>query len=164
MARFLFSVLSLVALASLPGCVLLPSADNTRPTALSETQIAGLLHQQHRAWKGVRYRTGGTSRKGVDCSGFVYLTYKDRLSITLPRSTEQQSELGRRIDRDGLRAGDLVFFKTGRVFKDRHVGMYLGDNRFLHASTSRGVMISSLDQPYWDDAYWQSRRVLRTRD
>jgi len=104
---------------------------------------------------------GGTNRNGVDCSGFIYRTFKDGIGISLPRSTELQSGLGEYIDRDKLRPGDLVFFKTGSLFKSRHVGVYMGNGQFLHASTSRGVMKSRLSNPYWKDAYWQSRRILK---
>ncbi len=77
--------------------------------------------------------------------------------MVLPRSTEFQAELGKSIDKDQLRPGDLVFFKTGRT--DRHVGVYLEDGMFLHASTSQGVIISGLDESYWKSAYWKAKRL-----
>jgi len=109
----------------------------------------------------VRYKMGGLSRNGVDCSGFVYRLYKDGLGIKLPRSTELQSQLGEHVSKSQLKVGDLVFFKTGGLFKSRHVGIYAGGNQFIHASTSRGVMKSSLNTPYWREAYWQSKRILK---
>ncbi|MBT8134956.1 MAG: C40 family peptidase, partial [Gammaproteobacteria bacterium] len=75
----------------------------------------------------------------------------------IPRSTEYQSKVGRSIPKNQLRAGDMVFFKTG-IFT-RHVGMYIDDGDFLHVSSSKGVMISSLENPYWSSAYWKSQRV-----
>jgi probable lipoprotein NlpC len=77
--------------------------------------------------------------------------------VVLPRSTGFQAELGENIGKSQLRAGDLVFFKTGRTV--RHVGVYLEDGRFLHASTSQGVMISGLDESYWKSAYWKAKRL-----
>ena len=101
---------------------------------------------------------GGTSRKGVDCSGLVYQTYRTKFGVAMPRSTEQQSKMGQAVRKEQLKAGDLVFFKTG-VFT-RHVGMYIDEGDFLHVSSSKGVMISNLDEKYWKRAYWKARRVL----
>ena len=100
---------------------------------------------------------GGLSKKGVDCSGLVYLTYRENLGIEIPRSTALQSKTGKEVKRSELRAGDLVFFKTS--YKVRHVGIYIEDGKFFHASTSKGVMISNLNDYYWKDKYWHSRRM-----
>ena len=78
-----------------------------------------------------------------------------KLGIVLPRSTDLQVELGQPVDKDELRAGDLVFFKTGRTL--RHVGVYLEDGRFLHASSKLGVAISHLKESYWKSAYWKAK-------
>ncbi len=116
------------------------------------------LHLQHDEWKGTPYLLGGLDKDGVDCSGFIYLTFRDRLNINLPRTTRQQAIKGERIDKSSLRTGDLVFFKTGKK-KINHVGIYLDNGKFLHASTSKGVIISNLDGLYWTDTYWQARRI-----
>lgn len=115
------------------------------------------LYSQYNEWKNVRYRAGGLSKSGVDCSGFVYLTFDSRFDIHLPRSTSGQIQLGREISQWQLTAGDLVFFRTGKV--QRHVGIYLEDRKFMHASTERGVIISSLDDRYWSRAYWTAKRL-----
>ena len=115
------------------------------------------LYEQYRQWKGTKYEIGGLSRRGIDCSGFMYVTYKSRLGVVLPRSTELQADSGKGVNRGELRTGDLVFFKTGMFV--RHVGVYLEHGRFLHASTSRGVMISELDDGYWKARYWKARRI-----
>ncbi|MDH5426292.1 MAG: NlpC/P60 family protein [Gammaproteobacteria bacterium] len=128
---------------------------------LSSQQLTQAFKQQHASWKGVRYKTGGLSRKGVDCSGFVYRSYKDGVGVSIPRTTELQSQQGQQISKSELKVGDLIFFKTGSIFKSRHVGIYTGNNMFLHASTSKGVMKSSLNNPYWKETYWQARRVLK---
>jgi len=120
--------------------------------------VSSELKAQYRDWKGVKYREGGLSKRGVDCSGFVYLTFKERLGKSIPRTTKALSNYGKKIGRGSLRPGDLVFFKT-RI-KVRHVGIYYGGNKFLHASTSSGVMLSDMDDIYWGKRYWQARRVL----
>jgi cell wall-associated NlpC family hydrolase len=122
-------------------------------------RVRDLLNAQLREWHGVRYREGGLSKRGVDCSGFVYLTYLNRFGIRLPRTTAGQAAVGMGVRQNQLRPGDLVFFKT--AWKTRHVGIYFGNRQFIHASTSNGVMASSLDNPYWSQAYWKAVRVGR---
>lgn len=117
------------------------------------------LNDQLNHWRGTPYRYGGLSRRGVDCSGFVYLTFRDRFNLQLPRSTRAQTDIGTRIDKDQLLPGDLVFFKTGRGENGLHVGIYDSDNQFIHASTSQGVIRSSLENSYWQKAFWQARRI-----
>ena len=93
--------------------------------------------------------------------GFVYLTYRDNFSIQLPRTTEQQLQRGVKVNTQAdLKAGDLVFFKTG--IWQRHVGIYLEKRKFLHVSTKKGVIISHLDNPYWKKRYWSAIRVLNS--
>ena len=122
-----------------------------------EQSVIHELYQQHREWQGVRYRLGGTNKTGIDCSAFVQLTYKSKLGIHLPRTTRQQSRLGIAIRKHELEPGDLVFFRTGPTSK--HVGIYLEQNKFLHASQRKGVTISSLDNIYWQAKYWKSVRL-----
>ena len=120
--------------------------------------IAG-LNDQLQSWRGTPYRYGGMSRSGVDCSGFVLMTMRDKFDLHLPRETRQQSKIGTEIDKDELLPGDLVFFKTGSGESGLHVGIYDTNNQFIHASTSRGVMRSSLDNVYWRKNFWQARRI-----
>ena len=115
------------------------------------------LRTHYRSWKGIRYRYGGISRKGVDCSGFTLLTYKEVFGKSLPRTVREQVKKGVKVKRASLQPGDLVFFKTGAFQK--HVGIYLENDRFMHASRSRGVMISRLDNIYWKKRYWQAKRI-----
>lgn len=124
----------------------------------SITVIAS-LNDQLQNWHGTPYRYGGMSHTGIDCSGFVLLTFRDKFSMQLPRETRQQAKIGTEIDRDDLLPGDLVFFKTGSGDNGLHVGIYDTDNQFIHASTSRGVMRSSLDNVYWRKNFWQARRI-----
>ncbi|WP_237057562.1 NlpC/P60 family protein [Microbulbifer sediminum] len=160
----LIQILCLAALAT--GCSLSPYRDAPQQAAQANTQgqhlsdtgaVRDKIYAQYREWKGTRYALGGMSKRGIDCSGLVYATYRDHLGIEIPRTTRHQSRIGRAIKRSDLRAGDLVFFKTGH--KVRHVGIYIEDGKFFHASTSRGVTISRLSDYYWRDRYWHSRRV-----
>jgi len=119
--------------------------------------VLPLLRAQAEQWRGVPYRLGGNDRRGVDCSAFVQITFQSQLGVNVPRTTDELAREGQRVGRDELQAGDLVFFKTG--FRQRHVGIYMGGDRFLHASTSRGVMTSSLNNVYWRRHYWKARRL-----
>jgi len=112
---------------------------------------------QYKGWKGTPYRYGGLSKNGVDCSGFIYQTYKTVFGISLPRSTTEQVKQGKRVYINQLRAGDLIFFKTGRNVN--HVGIYLEKGKFVHASSSKGVIVSSMHTGYWKKSYWQARRL-----
>lgn len=118
--------------------------------------LADILYKQYKEWRGTRYRLGGLSKGGIDCSGFVYLTYLDRLGIELPRSTHGQVYKGRDVARSELQTGDLVFFRNGRV---NHVGIYMEEGKFMHSSTKSGVRISSLGNTYWQRTYWKARRL-----
>lgn len=123
----------------------------------SQDTLLARLYEQHDEWRGVRYRLGGMDKSGTDCSGFVKRTFATLFDLELPRSTHQQAREGVEIDRGGLRSGDLVFFRINK--RTQHVGIYLEENKFLHASTSRGVMISNMTHPYWQQRYWKSVRV-----
>ncbi|MDD7569785.1 MAG: NlpC/P60 family protein [[Actinobacillus] rossii] len=121
--------------------------------------VITLLSEQQREWKGVPYVLGGNTRNGVDCSGFTRTTFMDRFNIQLPRTTTEQSKYGKKVPRDQIQTGDLVFFKTGRGPNGYHVGIYVKDGKFLHASTKGGVIYSSLNSTYWNKVFWQVRRI-----
>lgn len=113
------------------------------------------LNQLYRQWAGTRYRLGGTDRRGIDCSAFMQHIFTQAYGINLPRSTSEQKSVGQKINKNELKQGDLVFFRG-----NRHVGIYLGNGKFMHASTSQGVVISSMNERYWTRTYTQSRRVI----
>lgn len=115
------------------------------------------LKSWYNEWKGVRYRKGGVSRKGIDCSAFTQLTYKELYDVTLPRTVREQARKGKSVSKNRLRRGDLVFFKIG-VFS-RHVGIYFEGDRFIHVSRSKGVIMSNLTEPYWKKRYWRAKRI-----
>lgn len=110
---------------------------------------------------GINYRFGGTNPDtGLDCSGFVQLVFKEAIGILLPRTAREQSQVGAVIDQQELKAGDLVFFNTMRQAFS-HVGIYLGDNRFMHAPrTGAEVRIEDMRQSYWLQRYNGARRLL----
>ena len=150
--------LLLVGMLTLAGCSS-HRAPPPNPRLSDSITVIANLNDQLRNWRGTPYRYGGMSRGGVDCSGFVLMTFRDKFDLQLPRETRKQAELGTEIDKDDLLPGDLVFFKTGAGESGLHVGIYDTDNQFIHASTSRGVMRSSLDNVYWRKNFWQARRI-----
>lgn len=113
-------------------------------------------------WYGVRYRLGGNDKKGIDCSAFVQQLYNNVFCTSLVRTACQQFNLCSMIwSKDSLSEGDLVFFHT-RGSRISHVGIYLANNHFVHASSSKGVMISSLDDTYWRKAYAGAGQMPRS--
>lgn len=109
-------------------------------------------------WIGTPYKYGGESRSGADCSGFVKAVYSEVYGISLPRTTQAMLESARGINPDQLRPGDLVFFEISR--KNFHVGIYTGDRKFAHASEKKGVIISSMDEPYYIRTFVKAGRFL----
>lgn len=166
MSKFLPLVTALIVSLSITACSNTANRQAPQERVVSAKKSVHLadskvvkkkLYQQYDQWQGVKYKLGGLNKSGVDCSGLVYTTYLGNFGVALPRTTKLQTQVGKEIPRKQLRAGDLVFFKTG--FKVRHVGIYIENDKFLHASTKRGVMISKLSDYYWKDRYWHARRV-----
>ncbi len=111
--------------------------------ALQNKSLYNLIDE----WWGTPYRLGGTTQRGIDCSAFVQTLMFGVFSLQLPRTAREQKDMTTWIPMSDLREGDLVFFNTrGSV---SHVGVYLHNNKFVHASTSGGVMISDLNETYW---------------
>ncbi len=109
-------------------------------------------------WYGTRYRFGGTGKSGIDCSAFVRAVYKMAFGITLPRTAREQFRVSEaKISKSELKQGDLVFFNTTGGIS--HVGVYLGNNRFAHASSSKGVTVNGLDEKYFASRYLGARRL-----
>lgn len=117
-----------------------------------DKQISNLaLYTFINDWYGTPYRLGGTDRDGIDCSAFAQRLYADVFGIDLVRTSYEQFSQCRRIkNQSHLREGNLVFFGKKHI---THVGVYLANGHFVHASTSEGVTISSLDEPYWKNCY-----------
>ncbi len=130
--------------------------------ALSRTATQGVerqLRAEVNFWLGTPYRRGGTSRRGIDCSGFVQQIYRSAFAIDLPRTAAEQGLMGNPVPLSDLQPGDLLYF---RIRESRnHVGIYLGGDDFVHASPRRGVSIASLSAPHWQQAFQSARRLPR---
>ena len=106
------------------------------------------------------YKYGGDSPDGIDCSAFTRAIYSNVLSVELNRSAKEQYTQGTKIDKpEDLKFGDLVFFNTRRRVKPGHVGIYIGDNLFAHASSKNGVIVSSLEEDYYSHRFMGGRRI-----
>jgi len=115
------------------------------------------------AYEGTPYRYTGITESGLDCSGFIYVSFRDALGVSLPRSSSSLHSWVEAISLDNAQSGDLLFFKTNGSRVINHVGLYVGARRFLHAASSgpkTGVIFSSLDERYWTNAYFSAGRVL----
>lgn len=121
------------------------------------TTKAQLLEQFHH-WEGVRYQWGGTGVNGIDCSALTQKIYSAALKKLLPRTTGEQIKEGEPVPVSQLLPGDLIFFKPKKSV--RHVGIYIGNNKFMHASSSQGVTLSSLENPFWVAHFETARRIL----
>ena len=119
-----------------------------------------LLYDAVDSWMGVPYKYGGTDRNGIDCSAFVGTIYREVYGITLHRTSNDMLRDVTLVARDQLREGDILFF-TNSKGKVSHVGIYLKDNLFAHASTSNGVSISRLSDSYWQKHFYKGGRVKK---
>lgn len=135
----------------------------TRLTIVDEDLIAQII-QSASDKIGTRYRSGGTTIAGFDCSGFMYSTF-GAFDIKLPRSSIEQSAIGEKIDNENAQKGDLIFFKTNGRHHINHVGMVVevvdGEIKFIHSSTHSGVIISSTKEPYYERNFAQINRVIK---
>lgn len=133
-------------------------------SAISFDKTIDNILDEASTYLGTPYRFGGTTRSGIDCSAFVLNVFGESIGIELPRVAADQAELGDRVEKQELQKGDLVFFSQGgRV---SHVGIVQevtteGEVKFIHAATSRGVMISSLNDSYWGRKFRFAKRILK---
>lgn len=127
-------------------------------------QLADSLLDLGRSLIGTRYRYGGSSvQSGFDCSGFIGYLFREEVGLELPRSTRELINLDApKVARADLEPGDLILFNDRGRGRVSHAGIYLGDDQFIHSSSSRsgGVRIDSLDDSYWNRSYLQAKRVL----
>lgn len=105
------------------------------------------------------YKYGGNTENGIDCSAFTKQVFQNSLDVELPRSTREQFKIGENISKYDLKFGDLVYFNTTKRSYPGHVGIYLGDEQFVHASRSLGVTVSSLSSAYYKKRFIGARRV-----
>ncbi|WP_261977592.1 C40 family peptidase [Marinobacter sp. F3R11] len=114
------------------------------------------LWQVFERYEGTPYQYGGTTVRGFDCSGFITTAFRESLGQQLPRTTSQMLRYGDVVHPGEVKPGDIVFFRIAG--KDQHAGIYMGDDRFIHASTSSGVIMSELNGYYWKDRFSGARR------
>ena len=123
------------------------------------------LYDAGSKWLGVKYRYGGNTKNGVDCSGLVCILYQQVYGIKLERSTANILKKNcTNVNRNNIREGELVFFRSSASAQSRlptHVGIYLKNGKFIHASSSKGVMVSSLSEPYYIQTWITGGRVKR---
>ncbi|WP_109301585.1 C40 family peptidase [Aquimarina sp. AU474] len=133
-----------------------------RPSNPNYKKIKSIIGHA-KTFSGTRYKYGGTTKKGMDCSGLIYTSFKKE-NVILPRTSRTMATQGKAIALKKVTVGDLLFFKTNkRKNVISHVGLVVevkGTIKFIHASTSRGVIISSLEENYWNKAFASARRVL----
>lgn len=132
--------------------------DVTTFDATTLTQVQETLLREFYVWKGTPYRLGGNTMRGIDCSGFARHMYTALFSLNVPRSTREFMGVGQKIGRDSLQPGDLIIFSPRSY--PRHVGIYIGENKFIHASSNKGVSMANLDSRYWKRAYRSARRLI----
>lgn len=143
-------------------------SQSLKPSQIASTSYSRLpdatmrLMAEADKWLGTPYRYGGTARgKGADCSGFVTQVFSDALAIKLPRNSARQQQWCSvlRGGRSEMVPGDLVFFSSGKRGGVNHVGLYVGDGKMIHSSSSKGVIVSSLDEAYYNRTYHSTGRV-----
>ncbi|MFH1761923.1 MAG: NlpC/P60 family protein [bacterium] len=108
---------------------------------------------------GIPYSWGGTSCNGMDCSGLTLSVFKEAFDITLPHNSQKQFQMGKKVSQSNLSYGDLVFFRI-HSFRISHVGIFIGNNEFVHASLKRGVIRSNLSDKYYKHRYAGAKRIL----
>lgn len=119
------------------------------------------LYQFVYDWIGTPYRLGGDTKRGIDCSGFAYEVYEKVFNTVIGNNSRNIFSMVNPVSKEELQEGDLVFFKI-RSRAISHVGVYLGNNKFAHASSSRGVMISNLNESYWQRYYYKGGRLIES--
>lgn len=141
--------------------------ENTEKVVTEEPSRIKLLIDSASKNLGTLYRTGGTTLKGFDCSGLMFSAFKE-INFSLPRSSNQQSKIGTKIDRSQAQKGDLIFFATNGSRSINHVGMIteiIGDEiKFIHSSTHLGVIVSSIKEAYYSKRFKQINRILGVKE
>ncbi|PVW17184.1 C40 family peptidase [Marixanthomonas spongiae] len=163
-------LLSFLALA-------LISCGSSRNVSKKRNTVRTISHKNHsvapkaqniieyaKSFEGTRYKFGGTTKRGMDCSGLVYTSFKNE-NIALPRVSRDMAKQGKRISLREVEEGDLLFFQTNKSRRViNHVGLVVesrkGAVKFIHSTTSRGVIVSSLNERYWNNAFVEVRRVI----
>lgn len=135
----------------------------TSPAPATEAEMSArarsVVEAAHK-WLGTSYKYGGETRRGVDCSALVMNVYREALGLKIPRTTASQRQYAINISRNELQPGDLIFFSSNKNRNGiSHVGLFIGNDRFIHASSSRGVVVSRLSEKYFMNHYHSAGRV-----
>ena len=140
---------------------LFPLAADPPLAAVASGDARARFIRAAQAYRGVPYRYGGLDRRGLDCSGLVFLGFRDSLNVEVPRRAEDLFHWTERVEKDRIQPGDLVFFRqNGRIF---HVGIYIGEGWFFHSASSgpkTGALYSRLDETFWSRSYAGAGRAL----
>lgn len=138
------------------------TSSKKRTTSKASPEIYNIIKHAE-SFKGTRYKYGGTTKRGMDCSGLIYVSFQ-KADVSIPRTTRDLSSHGNWVDLKKVKKGDLLFFATKKNSrKVNHVGIVTSTKKgieFVHASTSKGVITSSLSERYWYHAFVQARRFL----
>lgn len=138
-----------------------PAKKNIENQSSEERIIAGKLDRLIEKYWGADYKLGAEGPNRFDCSGFVKRIFSEAYNYSLPRSSAEQFHIGQSVSESDLEYGDLVFFSTNGRKSVSHVGVYIGNGKFAHASTSVGVTITAFDSDYYRNRYLGARRVLK---
>lgn len=121
----------------------------------NEIKVKEKILTNFNEWKGTKYKWGGNTKNGIDCSAFIKQAYQKEFNLSLPRTTSELKYKGFGVSKNNLKVGDMVFFRN-----NKHVGIYIGNNEFVHSGSKKGVTKSSLDKGYYAKTFTQARRVL----
>lgn len=143
--------------------LIVTSCKTSSPTTSSNNKLAEKIIADATSKIGSPYRFGGTTNAGYDCSGLVFTSFK-KYDLSLPRTSKEMAKEGKIINKSNAQKGDLIFFKTGGSSQINHVGLIVDVNRddikFVHSSTKKGVIISSITEDYYQKSFVQINRIL----
>lgn len=140
-----------------------PAAPSTSASAdhlgsVNENKLLPTIYDVYNKYRQTPYRYGGTTKKGMDCSAFTQIIFKEAFDMNLNRTASAQLSHGRYVERSLIESGDLIFFKINK--KLSHVGIYTKDGNFIHVSSKRGVSEDSLNSGYWKNKFYKAKRLL----
>ena len=161
--NILLMVVSVIVLTGCSTSKTVSGYEGTKTTVTDKSKVVkndGKLVKEAKSWLGTKYKYGGHSKEGTDCSGFVMQVFLKVYNVKLPRSSKSQHAYCTEIKKSKIEVGDLVFFATGKSKSTvSHVGIYIGNGEFIHASSSKGVVISKLEQNYYQRTFISAGRV-----